>query len=63
MKIHVFGGTGVWLQASHLEMRYSTSWATLPVHFALLILEIGSNELFAQLALNCDPPDLSLSHS
>jgi hypothetical protein len=30
------------------------------VHFALVILETGSHELFARTDLNCDPPNLSL---
>jgi hypothetical protein len=26
---------------SHLQSRHSTAWATLPIHFALVILEMG----------------------
>jgi hypothetical protein len=34
---------------------------TPPVHFALVILEMGSHEVFApRLTLNCGLPDLSL---
>jgi hypothetical protein len=36
---------------------------TPPVHFSLLILEMRFRELFTQLALNLDPPDLSLPSS
>jgi hypothetical protein len=31
-----------------------------PVHFALVILEMKSHELFARLASNLSPPDLNL---
>jgi hypothetical protein len=34
----VFGGSG--LKASHLQSRCSTAWATPPVHFVPVILEI-----------------------
>jgi hypothetical protein len=40
-------GQGFELRASHLQSRHSTTWATLPVHFALVILEMGSWKLFA----------------
>jgi hypothetical protein len=36
------------LRVSHLQSRLSTTWATPPVHFVLLILEMGSCEQFAQ---------------
>jgi hypothetical protein len=39
------------LRSSHLHSRPSTTWATPPVHFALVILEIGSHELFAWAGL------------
>jgi hypothetical protein len=29
------------LGASHLQSRHSTTWATSPVHFAEVILEMG----------------------
>jgi hypothetical protein len=41
----------------------STAWATPPVHFALVILEMGSCELFPWTGLKWDPPDLSLPSS
>jgi hypothetical protein len=41
------GGTGVFeLRALHLQSRCSIAWATHPVHFVLVILEMGSCELF-----------------
>jgi hypothetical protein len=46
---------GYELRTLHLQSRSSTDWATPPVHF-LVILEMGSWELFAWLALNCAPP-------
>jgi hypothetical protein len=36
------------IRASHLQSRCSTAWSIPPIHFALLILEMGSHELFAQ---------------
>jgi hypothetical protein len=39
------------LRALHLQSRYCITWATLPVHFALASLEIGSHELFSQSGL------------
>jgi hypothetical protein len=47
------------LRALHLQSRYSTTRATLPVHFSLVILEMGS----PRLALNSDPSDFSLPSS
>jgi hypothetical protein len=41
-------GLGFTLRALLLESRHSTARATPPVCFALVILEIGSPELFAQ---------------
>jgi hypothetical protein len=38
-------GLGFELRVSHLQCRCSTAWATPPVYFALVILEIGSCEL------------------
>jgi hypothetical protein len=35
------------LRASHLQIRHSTTLANPPVHFALVILEMESHELFA----------------
>jgi hypothetical protein len=54
---------GFELRASQLQSRHSTPKATLPVHFALVILEMGSHELFTCAGLNCDLPDLSLLSS
>jgi hypothetical protein len=34
-------GLGFELRASHLQSRHTISWATPPVHFALIILEMG----------------------
>jgi hypothetical protein len=36
------------LKPSLLQSRHSTTWATPPVHFALVILEMGYQELFAR---------------
>jgi hypothetical protein len=53
-----FGGTGVWTQGFVLANKHSAAaWATLLVHFTLVILEMGSFKLFTQ---HLDPPDLSL---
>jgi hypothetical protein len=40
--------------------KHSTAWATPRVHFALVILEMGSHEPFAWAGLNCDSPHFSL---
>jgi hypothetical protein len=37
-----FGEIGVWTQGLVLESRCSIACTTLPVHFALVILEMGS---------------------
>jgi hypothetical protein len=39
-------GLGFELRALSLQSRHSTAWATPPVHFALVILKMGSCELF-----------------
>jgi hypothetical protein len=44
-------GLGFELRASYLQSRYSTVWATLLVHFALVILEMDSHKLFALAGL------------
>jgi hypothetical protein len=45
-------GLGVEFRASHLQSRHCTTWATLPpLHFALVILEMGILELFAWAGL------------
>jgi hypothetical protein len=38
-------GLGFELRASHLQSRCSTSWTKPPVHFVLIILEMGSYKL------------------
>jgi hypothetical protein len=43
------------------QMFYHLSHSS--VHFALVILEMGSRKLFVGLASNYDPPDLSLPSS
>jgi hypothetical protein len=47
----LFGGTGVWPQGFILENQVLYAWATPPVHFVLVILEMGSHDLFAQAGL------------
>jgi hypothetical protein len=42
-----FGGTGIELRTLHLQ----SSWVTPPVHFAVVILEMGSCEVFAHAGL------------
>jgi hypothetical protein len=42
---------GFELRALCLQSRYSITWATPPVHFALVILEMESCELFALASL------------
>jgi hypothetical protein len=46
-------GLGFEFRASCLQRRLFTIWATLPVHFAMVILEMGSHELFALSGLEC----------
>jgi hypothetical protein len=41
----------------------STPWATPPASFVMSVFKMESCELFAQLALNHDPPDLFLLSS
>jgi hypothetical protein len=40
-------GTGVWNQGLHLQSRHCTAWVTPPIHFALVISEMGSLALSA----------------
>jgi hypothetical protein len=42
---------GFELRALHLQSRCLTAWATPPLHFALVILEVESLELFAWAGL------------
>jgi hypothetical protein len=44
--LFVFGGLEFELKASHLQSRRSTASSTPPVHFAVVILEMGSCKLF-----------------
>jgi hypothetical protein len=55
-----FGVTGLEFRALNLQTRHSTPKATPPVHFGLVILEMGSYELFIGTGSNCDPPNLDL---
>jgi hypothetical protein len=43
-----FGGNGI---LNSGLCRHSTTYATLPVHFALVILKMGSHKLFAWAGL------------
>jgi hypothetical protein len=56
-----FVGLGFALRASHLQTGALPLEPHLqPIHFALVIVEVGSHKLFTRLALNRDPPGLSL---
>jgi hypothetical protein len=58
--IYLLLGLGFELRASHLQSRQSASWATPPVHFPLVILEMQVLWTFCPwLVLNGDPPNLS----
>jgi hypothetical protein len=46
-----FVGPGFKFKALYLQNRRSTPWATPPVHFVLVILEMVSRELFAWAGL------------
>jgi hypothetical protein len=56
------GGQGFQLRALHLQGRPS---ATPPVHFALVIWEMGGGlkNYLPKLVLNLNPPDLRVSSS
>jgi hypothetical protein len=54
---------GFKLRASGLLGRCSTAWATPPVHFALVLLEMGPLWTLLGLAWHFNPPDLSLPSS
>jgi hypothetical protein len=55
---------GFELRTSLLQSRLSTAWATPPVHLPLVILEMGGLlNYLPWLALNCNPPNLSLPSS
>jgi hypothetical protein len=56
--IYIFVGLGFELKTSLLQSIGHTTWAILPVHFNLVILEIGFRELFPGLASNQDPPNV-----
>jgi hypothetical protein len=51
-----FGGTGFELRASQLQSRCSTTRAIPPGHFALVILDWGFHELFAQPGVDLSLP-------
>jgi hypothetical protein len=53
-------GLGFELRASNCQAKYFTTSATPLVHFALVILEIGSHELFAWASLELWSSYLSL---
>jgi hypothetical protein len=60
-------GLGFELKPLHLQTRCSTTWTTPPVHFALVILEMGTRELFAQAGLELwfsqsQPPKVEFWH-
>jgi hypothetical protein len=46
--LFVFVGLGFELRAPHLQNRLFMAGVTTLVHFALVILEMGSHELFSQ---------------
>jgi hypothetical protein len=54
---------GFELRSSHLQSRYSTTWAVAPVHFALVILEMGCHKLFVPAGLKPQPLPISTSPS
>jgi hypothetical protein len=57
----VWGELGFELkEASHLQSRCSTTQATLPVHFALIILEMESHSHLLRVAFDRDLPNLML---
>jgi hypothetical protein len=59
-----FGGTGVSTQGFEFTKQALYHLSPPSVHFALVIFgDGGSQELFGWLALNCNPPDLSLLSS
>jgi hypothetical protein len=51
------------LRASCLQSRCSAAWVTPPVHFALIVLEMGGNlvNYLPGLASNHDPPPCPIS--
>jgi hypothetical protein len=53
------------LRISHLQSRHSATWDTSPVHFTLVILEMGGRGEVLQTIcpgwpLNCNPEELGL---
>jgi hypothetical protein len=46
-----------------LAKQCCTTLAIPLVHFSLVVLEMGSHEVFAPAGLNCNPPYLSLPGS
>jgi hypothetical protein len=55
-----FIGMGFELRALCFQSRCSSTWATCPVHFVLVILKMGLSKYFPGLASNPNPPDLRL---
>jgi hypothetical protein len=51
------------LRALCSQSRYSTIWATPPIHFSLVNLEMGLANYLLRLASNHNPPNLSLPSS
>jgi hypothetical protein len=47
----LFVERGFELRALHLQSNHSPTWAMTPIHFALIILELGYRELFALAGL------------
>jgi hypothetical protein len=54
-----FHGLGFELRTLWLQSRYSTTWTTSPVHFSLVVLEMGSHKLFAWTGLQPLPSSAS----
>jgi hypothetical protein len=49
--LFILMGLGFEVRVLCLQSRHSAAWATFPVHFALVILEMGSQELFTWAGL------------
>jgi hypothetical protein len=52
----------VGLRASHLKQELHCL-SYIPIHFVLVIVEMGSQEYLPELASNHDPPGLSLPNN
>jgi hypothetical protein len=53
-------GLGLNSRLGAYKVGFLTTWATFPVHFALLIFEVSSPNYLSGLASNHNTPDLSL---